>query len=379
MLIVTLTAACAIALCEEPSAKKSYPLWDGSQSVADYAKRVNLPATMTLELGNGVKMELVLIPAGKFIMGTPEPTPVDEEGFRTKIVTGQALLTVSVTALLVMLAVVIARAVRKKRRPQLSLGLLLLMTVAAGGCVLSGLHWHRSVRKLEEARIEYQAAKARFDSAEQLFEKPALMTLTKPFYMEKFLVTQEQYQQVMSANPSTFRSGKDNPVENVSWNDAQEFCKRAIALISDSSTPDRERNCSIRLPTEAEWEFSCRAGTTTTYYSGDTMEDLDRIAWHYGNSNHTTHPVGQKEPNAFGLYDMQSNIWQWCQDCRSAYFQYRAKVPTIDPQGPASGTDRVLRGGSWGNDSLRSSFELEPDSRHEYTGFRVAMTASALP
>src|SRR5471032_832039 len=102
----------------------AYPLWDGQESVADYAKKVNLPPTKTLDLGNGVNMELVLIPAGKFVMGTPEPVAVDEDGFRKKIVTGQALLAASAGALLVMLAVIIIQAVRKKRRPQVSLRLL---------------------------------------------------------------------------------------------------------------------------------------------------------------------------------------------------------------------------------------------------------------
>src|SRR6185503_13612119 len=147
------------ALVASLSASESpFPLWDGHESVADYAKRANLPPTQTLDLGNGVKLDLVLIPAGKFIMGTPEPTPVDEAGFQKKIFTGQALLAASAVALLVMLAVVIARAIRQKRRPQVSLALLLLMTVAAGGSVLSGLHWRGLVQLFEKAKAEYAAA-----------------------------------------------------------------------------------------------------------------------------------------------------------------------------------------------------------------------------
>ena len=209
----------------------AYPLWDNHESVADYAKRVNLPPTKTLDMGNGVKLELVLIPAGKFIMGTPEPTPVDEDAFQKKIDTGQACLVVSGAALLVMLAVVILRAIRKKRRPQLSLGTLLAVTVATGGCVLSGLHWRQSVQGLEQAKIEYAAAQARFQSADDT-EKPGHpVVLTKPFYVGKFPVTQDQYQAVVGTNPSNL-IGKDNPVEQVSWDDAQDFWCAMIAHVS---------------------------------------------------------------------------------------------------------------------------------------------------
>ena len=257
-------------------------LWDGHESIADYAQRVNLPPTKTLDLGGGVKMELVLIPAGKFIMGTPEPAPVDEEGFHKKIVTGQALLAASAAALLVMLTVVIIRAVRNKRRPQLSLGLLLLVTVAAGGCVLSGLHWWHSVQTLEKANAEYAVAQARYNAASP-DEKPAHpVTLTQPFYMGKFAVTQVHYQAVTGQNPSLFKD-RDNPVEMVSWDDAQAFCKKLT----------EQTKQAVRLPTEAEWEFACRAGTRTTYHSGDTEADLAHVAWYSANSGGTMHPVGR--------------------------------------------------------------------------------------
>jgi len=352
------------------TAAEVYPLWDGQESVAQYAQRVNLPPTKTLDLGNGVELELVLIPAGKFSMGKPEPVPVDKGGFHKKIVTGQALLAASAAALLVMLTVVVIRAVRKRRRPQLSLGRLMLVTVAAGGCVLSGLHWRHSARELDAARLEYAAAQARYAVAGS-DEKPAhSVTLTQPFYMGKYVVTQEQYQAVSVSNPSGFKS-RDNPVEMVSWFDAQAFCKKVTEHTQQT----------VRLPTEAEWEYSCRAGTRTTYYSGDTEADLARVAWFEANAKNTTHPVGQKAPNVFGLYDMHGNVWQWCQDWYRE--DYYGKSVAENPQGPAQVAFRVLRGGSWFGDPLLCRAACRagdvPGYRFDYIGFRVVVSASRTP
>jgi len=348
------------------AAARAWPLWDGKESVADYAKRVNLPPTETLDLGSNVKLELVLIPAGKFIMGTPEPVPVDEAGFKRKIITGQALLAASAGALLVMLAVVIVRAIRRKRRPQLSLGLLVLVTVTAGGCVLSGLHWRHSVQALETAKAEYELAKARYARAEPE-EKPAHpVTITQLFYMGRFPVTQEQYQQVMGTNPSHFK-GMSNPVETVAWDDAQAFCKKMT----------EQTKQAVRLPTEGEWEFACRAGTRTIYHSGDTDADLGRVAWYSANSNNTTHPVGQKEANAFGLYDMHGNVMQWCQDRYDE--DYYGKSEAENPQGPAQDAFCfVMRGGAWeitpvGCRSARRGWSLPADIRDNGLGFRIVV------
>jgi formylglycine-generating enzyme required for sulfatase activity len=352
------------ALASEPQ----YPLWDGHESVADYVRRVHLPPTKTLDLGGGVKLDLVLIPAGKFIMGTPEPTPVDEEGLRKKIVTGQALLASSAVALLIMLAVVIVRAIRKKRRPQLSLTLLLLVTIAAGSCVLSGLHWRQSELRLAAAMIEYATAQARFQSANEN-EKPAHpVTLTRSFYMGKFVVTQEQWQQVMGALPTycTYK-GKDYPVEMMSWADAQLFCNKLT----------EQTKQTIRLPTEAEWEYACRAGTTTAYYSGDTDADLARVAWYVGNSK-GMNPVGQKDANAFGLYDMLGNVGQWCQDLWDE--NYYSKSPAEDPNGPEQGTQRLLRGGTWNLKPIHCRAALRDHCEPRYLrgsgGFRVVLMVS---
>jgi formylglycine-generating enzyme required for sulfatase activity len=354
VLLVGLAARAA-----EPPQPKAYPLWDGAESIEQYAKKAGLEPAKNLDLGNGVKLEIVLIPAGKFTMGTEKPTPVDEEGFRQKIVVGRAVLAAGVGALLVLLGTVIIRALRRRGRPQYSLGRFVVMTVVAGVALLGGLHWHFSAKAFAEAKAEYQAASARFKDSYET-ERPAHeVTISKPYYLGKYEVTQGQYEQIMGNNPSQFK-GRDLPVECVSWDDAQEFCKKV----------SEKTGQSVRLPTDAEWEHACRAGTKTLYCTGDTEADLDRAAWYGNNSNGTTHPVGQKVPNAWGAYDMHGNVWEWVQDF---YAPYKAEAAT-DPIGPSQGQYRVLRGGSWGDGPrrCRSAFRIgyPPDLRN-FFGFRV--------
>lgn len=159
-------------------------------------------------------------------------------------------------------------------------------------------------------------------------EKPVhKVTITQPFYMGIHPVTQAQWRQVMGSNPSFFK-GDTLPVETVSWENAMAFCGKL----------SRKTGRTVGLPTEAQWEYACRAGTT-----GDYAGKLDTMAWYDKNSGSTTHPVGTKQPNAWGLYDMHGNVWEWCLDWYGAY----PAGSVVDPQGPSSGSYRVFRGGCW--------------------------------
>jgi formylglycine-generating enzyme required for sulfatase activity len=185
--------------------------------------------------------------------------------------------------------------------------------------------------------------------------------------MGVYVVTQEQYVQIMGKNPSHFK-GASNPVEQVSSDDAMEFCK---AL-------SKKTGKAVSLPTEAQWEYACRAGTKTRFSYGDDNEyaNLGDYAWYSKNCDRKTHPVGLKKPNAWGLYDIHGNMWQWCSDWYDKDY-YSAKTNDRDPQGPGFGALRVLRGGGWNFDPqfCRSAVRLrfDPGLRYFYIGFRVVV------
>ncbi len=241
------------------------------------------PASVTLDLGKGITMKLVLIRPGKFVMGSPDSEKSEVVGGRGHGVGPQ----------------------------------------------------HEVV-------------------------------ITKAFYMGVTEVTQAQYEAVMRTNPSYFR-GPTNPVEQVSWTDATEFCKKL----------SQKTRMAVRLPTEAEWEYACRAGTATAFSFGDADRALGDYAWYSDNSGETTHPVARKKPNAWGLYDMHGNVCEWCADW---YGEYPNGAVT-DPQGPASGTYRVLRSGcrAYNSTFCRAAlrFYFTPDIRSDFYGFRVVVSVSA--
>jgi formylglycine-generating enzyme required for sulfatase activity len=240
--------------------------------VGDYGRRAGIKdATVTLALDGNVTLKLALIPAGKFLMGSPRD---------------------------------------------------------------------------EKDRRDYEGPRHE-------------VTISKPFYMGVLAVTQEQYERVMGKNPSTFK-GAQNPVETLYWDDAVEFCLRL----------SMKTGHAVRLPTEAEWEYACRAGSKGRFSFGDDDGRLGDYAWYLRNSDLKTHPVGQKKPNDWGLYDMHGNVWQWCGD-------WYAGARALDPKGPASGALRVLRGSGWTDPAFlcRSAFRgrASPDGRCDFVGFRVVV------
>jgi formylglycine-generating enzyme required for sulfatase activity/uncharacterized membrane protein YhaH (DUF805 family) len=195
------------------------------------------------------------------------------------------------------------------------------------------------------------------------------VTISKPFYMQTTPVTQEQWKRVMGHNPAFFTSwftkDDDHPVERVSWNDVQEF----IGKFNELDGTDK-----YRLPTEAQWEYAARAGTTTMFNTGNSEEDLSRAGWYHKNSGKQTQQVGEKTPNAWGLYDMHGNVLEWCQDWKGDY----SASSVTDPEGPSSGSYRIVRGGAYcyGPILCRSAYrnDAAPSHYSPDMGFRLIRT-----
>ncbi|MBI4834862.1 MAG: formylglycine-generating enzyme family protein [Planctomycetes bacterium] len=205
------------------------------------------------------------------------------------------------------------------------------------------------------------------------YEKPVHEVTVSDFFIAKYEVTQSVWQKIMGNNPASFKKARqseeakdvgseNNPVETVSWDDCQEFCKKA----------------GLRLPTESEWEYAARGKTTTKFYWGDDVKQAGDYAWYQDNSKNTTHPVGQKNPNGFGLYDTAGNVWEYCADWYDE--TYYKNSPKDNPQGPASGNFKAVRGGCWYDIVTELRVSIRGDAGRSLTGrvgdvgFRPAKT-----
>lgn len=189
-------------------------------------------------------------------------------------------------------------------------------------------------------------------------EKPAHQVTISSFYIGKYEVTQEEWQAVMGNNPSYFK-GNNLPVENVSWNDCQEFICKLNAITGKK----------FRLPTEAEWEFAARGGSRMSRFKYAGNNKIDHVAWYIGNSSLRTHDVGLLSSNVLGLYDMSGNVWEWCND----WYELYGLVPQINPIGPSFGTNHVFRGGAWNLIEWSSRVSNRNHNSSDYRGRNLGL------
>lgn len=193
-------------------------------------------------------------------------------------------------------------------------------------------------------------------------EKPAHQVALDSYYIGKFPVTQRLWTAVMDSNPSYFK-GDNLPVEQVSWDDVQDFLRNLNTITGKS----------YRLPTEAEWEYAARGGRQSQGYKYAGSNDIDLVAWYDGNSGNKTHEVGTRFPNELGIYDMSGNVFEWCQDWYGSY----SSTSQRNPQGSTGGSCRVYRGGGWsgyaGYCRVSGRYYLTPGSGYDYLGFRLAL------
>jgi formylglycine-generating enzyme required for sulfatase activity len=257
-----------------------------------------LPNELHIDLGGSIQLDMVLIPAGEFLMGNPD-TEAD-------------------------------KASRWRERRALT----------------GTTEWTEK----DDSGPERPTHRVR---------------ITKPFYLGRMKVTEAQWQAMMGKYPDS--KGPNFPVEHATWFDCQQFLERLNRLPIKAAG-------KFQLPSEAQWEYACRAGSTTLYCYGDDEARLGEIAWYQGNSGYKSHPVGEKKPNAWGLYDMHGSVYEWCQDWWDP--RYYSASPTIDPIGPAKGALRVERGGSQyaGAVICRSASRHYGNPVKERAGFRVALS-----
>lgn len=203
------------------------------------------------------------------------------------------------------------------------------------------------------------------------------VTITRDFWIGKYEVTQNEYAAVTGHNPSHFTGDSNRPVEKVTFFDASNYC--AAVTRRERGAGHLPDGLEYRLPTEAEWEYACRAGSTNLFNFGDDKEAAEQFAWTAENCEATTHPVGEKKPNAWGLYDTHGNVWEWCLD----WFEPYPGRPVTDPGGPSTSKYKVFKGGGWNQDAdyarASSRFMMSPSNGIHFVGFRLLLGPPAPP
>ena len=249
-------------------------------------------------------------------------------------------------------------------------------------------HLAESEMKTEQAREMVQLPGGWFTMGDEdeVDAKPHEVFVSS-FYIDKYPVTQEEYRRVMGENPSRWKASK-NPVEQVSWSKAARYCNARSRLEGlrpcyDLNTWECDFDANgYRLPTEAEWEYACRAGSKTKYFFGNEPSKLRNYAWFDKNSGKKPQPVGQKQPNPWGLYDMYGNVWEWCNDFYKV--NYYQESPEENPKGPKTGDNKVVRGGAFkfSSESCRSGYRYNEDPAYsdvcfgyDIYGFRCVINA----
>ena len=256
---------------------------------------------------------------------------------------------------------------------------LLVVEAKVGGATCAGAN-SINLEMVEIPAGSFQMGSPADEKGRFVGETQHRVTLTEGFLLSATEVTQAQWEAVMGSNPSHFK-GAERPVDQVSWLDCVRFCIRLSELegldtvyrLSGDHVTWYQSGRGYRLPTEAEWEYACRAGTITRYHSGNSTSDLHRVGWFDGDSNRGTLPVGEKSPNAWGLHDMHGNVFEWCWD---RYGDYLGGSMT-DPRGSKRGSSRVFRGGHWGSSGsqCRAAYRTpgRASSRGMNVGFRIAL------
>ena len=258
-----------------------------------------------------------------------------------------------------------------------------LAAVPAGSCAGDEAKTDRVLKLFAEEFVPLTPGTGKFPASFKMgtpdgpeAEKPVVtVTFKAPFAMARHEVTQELYEAVMGKNPSKWK-GPRNSVEMVSWREANEFCRKATEELRKRKLLDEKE--VIRLPSESEWEYACRAGTSTRWSFGDDVKELGDYCWFDGNAKGNDPPVGAKKPNAWGLYDMHGYVWEWCTDDWNPTLQ---DLPADGrPRLGRKTTERVLRGGSWadGADRSRSAYRHHKpeDTQSDAIGFRCVRGAA---